>query len=159
MVDIATGWTECQPLVARDGSLVVEAMTRAQSLLPWLIRGADFDNDSAFMNDMVVPWCREQKIEVTRSRAYKKNDQAFVEQKNGAVVRRLVGCGAMKIALDVDRWLLRVEAIIEWQQGITPECDNDRLFLGRQHRRAWLLGPVGRSATEVRFFHFATVFW
>jgi hypothetical protein len=93
MVDIATGWTECVPLVARDGSLVVEAMTRAQSLFPWLIRGADFDNDSAFMNDVVVPWCREQKIEVTRSRAYKKNDQAFVEQKNGAVVRRLVGYG------------------------------------------------------------------
>jgi hypothetical protein len=45
------------------------------------------------MNDVVVPWCREQKIEVTRSRAYKKNDQAFVEQKNGAVVRRLVGYG------------------------------------------------------------------
>jgi len=93
MVDIATGWTECLPLVARDGSLVVEAMMRAQSLFPWLIRGADFDNDSAFMNDVVVPWCREQKIEVTRSRAYKKNDQAFVEQKNGAVVRRLVGYG------------------------------------------------------------------
>src|SRR5215204_2035560 len=93
MVDIATGWTECLPLVARDGSLVVEAMTRAQSLFPWLIRGADFDNDSAFMNDVVVPWCRAQKIEVTRSRAYKKNDQAFVEQKNGAVVRRLMGYG------------------------------------------------------------------
>jgi hypothetical protein len=93
MVDIATGWTECLPLVARDGSLVVEAMTRAQSLFPWLMRGADFDNDSAFMNDVVVPWCRAQKIEVTRSRAYKKNDQAFVEQKNGAVVRRLVGYG------------------------------------------------------------------
>jgi len=37
--------------------------------------------------------CRSQEIEVTRSRAYKKNDQAFVEQKNGAVVRRLVGYG------------------------------------------------------------------
>jgi hypothetical protein len=45
------------------------------------------------MNDIVVPWCRAQKIEVTRSRAYKKNDQAFVEQKNGAVVRRLMGYG------------------------------------------------------------------
>jgi hypothetical protein len=87
MVDIATGWTECLPLVTRDGSLVVEAMKHAQSLFPWLLRGVDFDNDSAFMNDVVVPWCREQKLEVTRSRAYKKNDQAFVEQKNGAVVR------------------------------------------------------------------------
>jgi hypothetical protein len=93
MVDVATGWTECLPLVTREGGLVVEAMARAQSLFPWLIVGADFDNDSAFMNDVVVPWCRQQKIEVTRSRAYKKNDQAFVEQKNGAVVRRLVGYG------------------------------------------------------------------
>src|SRR5450432_2032805 len=93
MVDVATGWTECMPLLTRESGLVVRAMERAQNLFPWLIRGADFDNDSAFMNDVVVPWCRAQKIEVTRSRAYKKNDQAFVEQKNGAVVRRLVGYG------------------------------------------------------------------
>jgi len=68
-------------------------MKHVRSLFPWLLRGVDFDNDSAFMNDVVVPWCREQKLEVTRSRAYKKNDQAFVEQKNGAVVRRLMGYG------------------------------------------------------------------
>ena len=67
--------------------------TTSDALFPWLLRGVDFDNDSAFMNDVVVPWCREQKLEVTRSRAYKKNDQAFVEQKNGAVVRRLMGYG------------------------------------------------------------------
>jgi hypothetical protein len=93
LVDVVTGWTECLPLIARYGGLVVEAINRAQSLFPWLLRGADFDNDSTFMNDVVVPWCRTQKIEVTRSRAYKKNDQAFVEQKNGAVMRRLVGYG------------------------------------------------------------------
>jgi Integrase core domain len=93
MVDVATGWTECFPLVVREAALVVEAIERAQSLFPWPIRGLDFDNDSAFMNDVVVPWCRSREIEVTRSRAYKKNDQAFVEQKNGAIVRRLVGYG------------------------------------------------------------------
>jgi hypothetical protein len=93
MVDVATGWTECLPLVNRDGNLVVEALKRAQRLFPWLLRGVDFDNDSVFMNEVVIPWCRGQKLEVTRSRAYKKNDQAFVEQKNGAVVRRLMGYG------------------------------------------------------------------
>ena len=91
MVDVATGWTECLPLLTRESGFVVEAMARAQGLFPWPMLGTDFDNDSAFMNDAVVPWCRGQKIEVTRSRAYKKNDQAFVEQKNGAVVRRLKG--------------------------------------------------------------------
>ncbi|WP_271591204.1 integrase catalytic domain-containing protein [Bradyrhizobium sp. CCBAU 65884] len=93
MVDIATGWTECFPLVVREAALVVEALERAQSLFPWPVCGVDFDNDSAFMNDTVVSWCRSHDVEVTRSRAYKKNDQAFVEQKNGAIVRRLVGYG------------------------------------------------------------------
>src|ERR1700723_3313162 len=109
MVDVATGWTEGMPLVTREGGFVVQAIERAQSLFPWLIRGADFDNDSAFMNDIVVPWCRAQKIEVTRSRAYKKNDQAFVEQKNGAVVRRLVGYGRFD-GLETTRVLERLYA-------------------------------------------------
>jgi len=109
MVDVATGWTECMPLVTRESGLVVQAMERAQSLFPWLVLGADFDNDSAFMNDVVVPWCRAQKIEVTRSRAYKKNDQAFVEQKNGAVVRRLVGYGRFE-GLETARMLVRLFA-------------------------------------------------
>ncbi len=109
MVDVATGWTECMPLVTREGALVVQAMESAQRLFPWLLLGADFDNDSAFMNDVVVPWCRGQKIEVTRSRAYKKNDQAFVEQKNGAVVRRLVGYGRFE-GTETARMLVRLYA-------------------------------------------------
>ena len=109
MVDVATGWTECLPLVTREGGLVVEAMARSQGLFPWLVRGADFDNDSAFMNDVVVPWCRSQQIEVTRSRAYKKIDQAFVEQKNGAVVRRLVGYGRFE-GIETARILVRLYA-------------------------------------------------
>ena len=57
----------------------------------------------------MVPWCRAQKIEVTRSRAYKKNDQAFVEQKNGAVVRRLVGYGRFE-GVETARILVRLYA-------------------------------------------------
>ena len=55
------------------------------------MRGVDSDNDSAFMNETMRAHCEEQRLEWTRSRAYKKNDRAWVEQKNGAVVRRLVG--------------------------------------------------------------------
>jgi hypothetical protein len=109
MVDVATGWTECIPLIVREAALVIEAIERAQSLFPWRIRGLDFDNDSVFMNDVVVPWCRSRDIEVTRSRAYKKNDQAFVEQKNGAVVRRLVGYGRFQ-GIEAARALARLFA-------------------------------------------------
>ncbi len=93
LVDVATGWTESLPLVMREGGLVAEAIERAEGLFPWPLKGVDFDNDSAFMNDVVVPWCRTRSIHVTRARADKKNDQAFVEQKYGAVVRKLVGYG------------------------------------------------------------------
>lgn len=106
MVDVATGWTECFPLLVREGTLVVQAIERAQTLFPWPLRGLDFDNDSAFMNGIVVPWCKARGLEVTRSRAYKKNDQAYVEQKNGAVVRRLVGYGrfeGVEAARDLSR--------------------------------------------------------
>ncbi len=101
LTDIASGWTECVPVVFRDGVLVIEAITKARSLFPFPLRGVDFDNDSVFMNVGVVDWCREQGFEVTRSRAYRKNDQAWVEQKNGAIVRRLVGYGRFEGAAAV----------------------------------------------------------
>ncbi len=93
LTDIATGWTECVPVVFRSGALVLEALRAAQTLFPFPLKGLDFDNDGAFMNEPVVAWCRAQGLEVTRSRAYRKNDQAWVEQKNGAIVRRIVGYG------------------------------------------------------------------
>ena len=93
LTDIATGWTECVPVVMRAGALALEALQVAQELFPFPLKGVDFDNDGAFMNETVVAWCRAQGLEVTRSRAYRKNDQAWVEQKNGAIVRRLVGYG------------------------------------------------------------------
>ena len=93
LTDIATGWTECVPILLREGGLVIEAITKAKALFPFPLRGVDFDNDSVFMNEVVVGWCREAGLDVTRARAYRKNDQAWVEQKNGAIVRRLVGYG------------------------------------------------------------------
>ncbi|MGF6922305.1 hypothetical protein OKW28_006502 [Paraburkholderia sp. 40] len=57
--------------------------------------GVDSDNDTAFMNQSVFDYCKEHGLEQTRSRAHKKNDQAWVEQKNGSVVRRLVGYGRL----------------------------------------------------------------
>ena len=96
LTDVATGWTECVPVVVRNGALVIEALVAARRLFPFSLRGVDFDNDGAFMNEAVVDWCRDQRLEVTRSRAYRKNDQAWVEQKNGAVVRRLGATGVSR---------------------------------------------------------------
>ncbi len=59
--------------------------------MPFPLLGLDTDGGSEFINYEVLDYCESNEITFTRSRAYKKNDQAFVEEKNGSVVRRLVG--------------------------------------------------------------------
>ena len=59
--------------------------------LPFPLLGFDTDNDTVFMNETVRDYCAAEKIELTRCRPYRKNDQAHVEQKNGEIVRRMVG--------------------------------------------------------------------
>jgi hypothetical protein len=95
LTDIASGWTECIAMPVRNQSLIVHAFAKAAVDLPFPMLGVDTDNDSAFMNQTVFDYCKDRGLEQTRSRAYKKNDQAWVEQKNGSVVRRLVGYGRL----------------------------------------------------------------
>jgi len=66
-------------------------LTELRKLLPFNLLGLDTDNDSVFMNETVHDYCQATGVVFTRCRPYRKNDQAFVEQKNGAVVRRIVG--------------------------------------------------------------------
>jgi hypothetical protein len=91
LTDIATGWTECAPLLVREQKLLTEVLDVVRKLMPFPLLGFDTDNDSVFMNETVRDYCLMQTIEFTRCRPYRKNDQAWVEQKNGAVVRRIVG--------------------------------------------------------------------
>jgi hypothetical protein len=96
LTDVASGWTESVPLLVREGALVVEAVERIRREMPFAIRGVDTDNGSEFVNEAMLEYCKANSIEFTRSRPYQKNDQAWVEQKNGAVVRRLVGYGRLE---------------------------------------------------------------
>ena len=91
--DIATGWSESVPILVRDGAVVLTALQLIRRQLPFPLRGIDADNDPVFMNCLMEAWCARpgHQIVLTRSRAYQSNDQAWVEQKNGMLVRRVVG--------------------------------------------------------------------
>ena len=90
-VDVASGWTECLPVWGKGQQRVRSAVHRMRQRLPFALLGVDSDNGSEFINQCFYTYCRQEKITFTRSRAYKKNDSCHVEQKNGNVVRRLVG--------------------------------------------------------------------
>lgn len=93
--DICTGWTDVTGLLHRSQQAVSEAIRRMRHRLPFPVLGLDSDNGAEFINDLLYQYCLDEKITFTRSRPYKKNDQAHVEQKNWSVVRHTVG---------YDRW-------------------------------------------------------
>lgn len=90
-VDIATGWTECEPVWGKAQLHVRSAIHQVLRRVPFPVLGLDSDNGSEFINHELFAYCQRRGITFTRSRPYQKNDSAHVEQKNGQVVRRLVG--------------------------------------------------------------------
>ena len=90
-VDVATGWVECQGVWGKGQQRVGAAIHRTGQCLPFPLLGLDSDNGSEFINHHLYAYCQRNRITFTRSRPYKKNDSAYVEQKNWSVVRRLVG--------------------------------------------------------------------
>jgi len=90
-VDVASGWSECLPVWGKGQMRVKTAVHRLRQRLPFTLLGVDSDNGSEFINQCFYTYCSNEKITFTRSRSYKKNDSCHVEQKNGNIVRRVVG--------------------------------------------------------------------
>jgi hypothetical protein len=103
VTDLATGWTECLALLHKSQYLVAEAIREMRLHLPFALLGIDSDNGSEFINDLLLNYCQNEQITFTRSRPYRKNDQAHVEQKNWSVVRRVIGYDRLETE---DEWLL-----------------------------------------------------
>jgi len=93
MTDIHTGWTECRAVWNKAAMGVIEQVHDIERNLPFKLRGFDCDNGSEFLNHHLVRYFTNRKVPVgfTRSRPYKKNDNAHVEQKNWTHPRQLLG--------------------------------------------------------------------
>lgn len=81
LTDIASGWTECVTLPARNAELIIRAVDKAQKSLRFPFLGLDVDNGAEFINEALFEYCSARCIALTRSRPYRKNDQAWIEQK------------------------------------------------------------------------------
>ena len=91
MIDIASTWIERRAFLGKSQIAVCEAIDDVNKKLPFKMLGIDSDNGSEFINAHTYGYCSERNIKFTRSRAYKKNDNAHIEQKNFTHVRKPVG--------------------------------------------------------------------
>ena len=91
VVDVATTWTDLQAIWGLHQQRVTGGLQYISQRLPFPLREWHSDNGSEFINACLLGWCQRRGIRFTRGRPYRKNDQAWVEQRNGLLVRRLVG--------------------------------------------------------------------
>jgi hypothetical protein len=91
VADIATGWWEGEAIMGRSQAATKEGLDRVRARLPFRIREVHPDNDTGMINDLIWNYCKKAKIKMSRSRPYKKNDNAWVEQRNWTHVRKVVG--------------------------------------------------------------------
>jgi hypothetical protein len=92
-VDYATTWVEVRAMWGRGQTNTLAALQDVEASLPFALLGLDSDNGGEFINHHVLQWLqkRPQPVFMTRSRPYKKDDNAHVEQKNWTHVRQCFG--------------------------------------------------------------------
>jgi len=89
--DIQTTWTEPYAIMGKSQEATLIGLQNIQEDLPFTILGIDSDNGSEFINYHLLKYCLKHKIKFTRSRPYKKDDNAHIEQKNWTHVRKILG--------------------------------------------------------------------
>jgi hypothetical protein len=129
VVDVATGWTELEAIWGKGQERVHGGTRRLRERLPFPLRALHTDNGSEFLNHLLYPWCQREGVHLTRGRPYHKNDQAWVEQRNWQVVRRLVGYdrfGSHAAHAQLQRLYDAVRLYVNFFQPIAKLIDKER---------------------------------
>jgi len=93
MVEISTGWSEQIAVMGKGKIGVTSATNQVKQVLPFKLKGLDSDSGSEFINWHMVDYCKQNDLFFTRSRPDRKNDNAYVEQKNYTHIRHWLGYG------------------------------------------------------------------
>ena len=78
MTDVLTGWTFTRSIRNNAEKHIISALDAAVGYVPFPVLGTDFVGGSEFINHSVVRWAGDLDIYFTRSRPYRKNDQATI---------------------------------------------------------------------------------
>jgi len=116
MTDIVTGWTVSTAFMGRGQRFCTQAIDEVTPMLPFPILGIDSDNGAEFINAHLLQYCQLKHITFTRARANKKNDSAYVEQKNWDVIRKMLGYSRFDTHQQLEI-IIRIERLLAYYQN------------------------------------------
>ncbi len=103
VTEISSGWTEQYAVLGKGEAGVLKGLKNIRQSLPFKLKGIDGDNGGEIINYHMLRYCAKEKLVYTRSRPDRKNDNAYIEQKNDSHVRRIVGYGRYDTKQQVDQ--------------------------------------------------------
>jgi len=89
--EVSSGWWEGEAIMGKSQESTFQALKKIRERAPFGWKGLDSDNGSEFINDILYKYCCREKLEFTRSRPSRKNDNAYIEEKNWTHVRKILG--------------------------------------------------------------------
>jgi len=89
--EVSSGWWEGEAIMGKSQESTFQALKQIRGRAPFDLKGLDSDNGSEFINAILYKYCCREKLELTRSRPSRKNDNAYIEQKNWTHVRKILG--------------------------------------------------------------------
>ena len=136
--DIATGWWEGSPQLGRSQQATQESLAAIRERLPFRIREVHPDNDSGILNELLWNYCRRHRIQMSRSRPYQKNDNAWVEQKNRTHVREVVGHRRCTTAGQCEILRNLYRAVADFRNFLQPSLKlKEKIRVGGRVRRVY----------------------
>jgi len=108
-VEISSGWWEAESIMGKGQDPTFKALKKIRKRTPFPWKGIDSDNGPEFINYHLINYCEKENLEFTRSRPNKKNDNAYIEQKNWTHVRKVLGY----FRYDTDQELILMNSLYE----------------------------------------------
>lgn len=138
-VDVSSGWFEYRMQWNKGMEATRESLEAIRKILPFPMRHVHPDCGTEFLNEIVMTWCDQNKIVVTRSRSYHKNDNGYIEQRNGHIARRWLGydrIGSRELLPKINRFY---EQVCLYHNHFIPQrlCVGTKILANGKHRKVY----------------------
>ncbi|MEK7118941.1 MAG: hypothetical protein AAB889_00290 [Patescibacteria group bacterium] len=138
-VDVSSGWFHYTAQWNKGMEATKESLKHIQKQLPFPLCHIHPDCGMEFLNQIVMGWCEDEKIEVSRSRSYHKNDNGYIEQRNGHIARRWLGYDRLSNKDLLPKIIKFYDLVCEYHNHFIAQrlCVGTKLMSNGKHRKVY----------------------